>query len=55
MIKLLQEWRLTAWMPPNLQAWEQFMTPGELSAVMSRHHLEYRDVVASGRASNLTV
>jgi 2-polyprenyl-6-hydroxyphenyl methylase/3-demethylubiquinone-9 3-methyltransferase len=48
MIKLLQEWRLTAWMPPNLHAWEQFMTPGELRAVMSRHHLECRDVVGIG-------
>jgi 2-polyprenyl-6-hydroxyphenyl methylase / 3-demethylubiquinone-9 3-methyltransferase len=45
MIKLLQEWRLTAWMPPNLHAWEQFITPGELRAMMSHHHLECRDVV----------
>jgi 2-polyprenyl-6-hydroxyphenyl methylase/3-demethylubiquinone-9 3-methyltransferase len=47
-IKLLQEWRLTAWMPPNLHAWEQFITPDELGAVMSRHHLECRDVVGIG-------
>jgi 2-polyprenyl-6-hydroxyphenyl methylase/3-demethylubiquinone-9 3-methyltransferase len=48
MIKLLQEWRLTAWMPPNLHAWEQFITPGELRAMMTRHHLECRDVVGIG-------
>ena len=47
-IKVLQEWRLTAWMPPNLHAWEQFITPDELRAVMSRHHLECRDVVGIG-------
>jgi len=48
MIKLLQEWRLTALMPPNLHAWEQFITPGELRTVMSRHHLESRDMVGIG-------
>jgi 2-polyprenyl-6-hydroxyphenyl methylase/3-demethylubiquinone-9 3-methyltransferase len=45
MIKLFQEWRLTAWMPPNLHAWEQFITPEELAAVMRRHQLERRDFV----------
>jgi 2-polyprenyl-6-hydroxyphenyl methylase/3-demethylubiquinone-9 3-methyltransferase len=48
MIKLLQEWRLTALMPPNVHAWEQFITPDELRAGMSRHHLEGRDIVGIG-------
>ena len=50
MIKLFQEWRLTAWMPPNLHAWEKFITPDELSAVLSRHDLDNRDVVGIGPA-----
>ncbi len=45
MIKLFQEWRLTAWMPPNLHAWEQFITPDELDAALRRHQLAGRDVV----------
>jgi 2-polyprenyl-6-hydroxyphenyl methylase / 3-demethylubiquinone-9 3-methyltransferase len=45
MIKLLQEWRLTACMPPNLHAWEQFITPAELTAVLGRHALDGREVV----------
>ena len=48
MIKLLQEWRLTACMPPNLHAWEQFITPDELRAVMSRRHLQCRGIVGIG-------
>jgi len=31
-IKLLQDWRFTAWMPRDLHAWDQFITPGELRA-----------------------
>jgi 2-polyprenyl-6-hydroxyphenyl methylase / 3-demethylubiquinone-9 3-methyltransferase len=45
MIKLFQEWRLTAFMPPNLHAWEQFITPDELKAALGRHELAGRDVV----------
>lgn len=45
MIKLFQEWRLTAWMPPNLHSWEQFITPSELNAALGRHELAGRDVV----------
>ncbi len=48
MIKLLQEWRLTALLPPNLHAWEQFITPAELRTVMSRHHLDGGDMVGIG-------
>jgi 2-polyprenyl-6-hydroxyphenyl methylase/3-demethylubiquinone-9 3-methyltransferase len=48
MIKLLQEWRLTAWMPANLHAWDKFITPNELRAMLSRHHLECGDIVGMG-------
>jgi 2-polyprenyl-6-hydroxyphenyl methylase / 3-demethylubiquinone-9 3-methyltransferase len=47
-IKLLQEWRFTAWMPHDLHAWEQFITPDELRAALSRHHLDGRDIVGLG-------
>jgi 2-polyprenyl-6-hydroxyphenyl methylase/3-demethylubiquinone-9 3-methyltransferase len=48
MIKIFQEWRLTAWMPPNLHAWEQFITPDELRAALGRHSLAGRDIVGIG-------
>ncbi len=44
MIKLFQDWRLTRWMPPNLHAWEQFITPDELRTVLSHHDLDGRDM-----------
>jgi 2-polyprenyl-6-hydroxyphenyl methylase / 3-demethylubiquinone-9 3-methyltransferase len=48
MIKLLQDWHFTAWMPPNLHAWEQFITPEELRVAMSLHGLSVGDIVGIG-------
>jgi 2-polyprenyl-6-hydroxyphenyl methylase / 3-demethylubiquinone-9 3-methyltransferase len=48
MIKLFQDWRFTAWMPPKLHAWEQFITPEELRVAMRRSGLDDRDVVGIG-------
>ena len=31
-------------MPPNLHAWERFITPEELSGILRRHDLESRDM-----------
>jgi 2-polyprenyl-6-hydroxyphenyl methylase / 3-demethylubiquinone-9 3-methyltransferase len=39
MIKLCQDWAATAWMPPNLHDWNQFITPAELRNALARHHL----------------
>ena len=39
LIKLCQDWPLTAWLPPDLHDWNQFITPAELRAVLARHHL----------------
>jgi 2-polyprenyl-6-hydroxyphenyl methylase / 3-demethylubiquinone-9 3-methyltransferase len=47
-IKLLQEWRFTAWMPPELHSWDQFITPDELRAALSRHRLRGRGIVGLG-------
>lgn len=48
MIRLLQEWRLTACLPANLHAWEQFITPEELRTVLRHHQLEGGDIVGIG-------
>jgi 2-polyprenyl-6-hydroxyphenyl methylase / 3-demethylubiquinone-9 3-methyltransferase len=39
LIKLCQDWPMTAWMPPGLHDWNQFITPAELRDVLARHHL----------------
>jgi 2-polyprenyl-6-hydroxyphenyl methylase / 3-demethylubiquinone-9 3-methyltransferase len=42
MIKLSQDWAATAWMPPGLHDWNQFITPAELGDILARYHLELR-------------
>ena len=39
MIKLLQEWRWTALMPPRLHDWNMFVRPAELRREVVRHGL----------------
>ena len=38
-IKLSQEWAVTAWAPPGLHDWSQFITPAELGDSLARHGL----------------
>jgi 2-polyprenyl-6-hydroxyphenyl methylase/3-demethylubiquinone-9 3-methyltransferase len=52
LIKLMQEWRSTALMEPNLHDWDMFIKPGELEATMTRAGLDSRDVVGLGPARN---
>jgi 2-polyprenyl-6-hydroxyphenyl methylase / 3-demethylubiquinone-9 3-methyltransferase len=50
-IKLMQEWRATAFMEPDLHDWKMFIKPVELEAVLARHGLENRDLagISPGR------
>jgi 2-polyprenyl-6-hydroxyphenyl methylase/3-demethylubiquinone-9 3-methyltransferase len=43
-IKLSQQWAATAWMPPGLHDWNQFITPAELGAALARHDLSQHDL-----------
>jgi 2-polyprenyl-6-hydroxyphenyl methylase / 3-demethylubiquinone-9 3-methyltransferase len=43
MIKLSQDWAATAWMPPHLHDWDQFITPAELIGTLARHDLHNHD------------
>jgi 2-polyprenyl-6-hydroxyphenyl methylase / 3-demethylubiquinone-9 3-methyltransferase len=43
-IKLSQDWAATAWMPPGLHDWDQFITPAELSRALARHGLDRHDL-----------
>ncbi|HEY7349547.1 MAG TPA: bifunctional 2-polyprenyl-6-hydroxyphenol methylase/3-demethylubiquinol 3-O-methyltransferase UbiG [Ktedonobacterales bacterium] len=51
-IKLFQEWRATAFLPPDLHAWEQFITPAELKRGLSRHGLEAQEIMGLNPATN---
>lgn len=51
-IKLFQEWRATRLMATNLHDWEMFITPNELRAVLTRHHLACREIVGINPKGN---
>jgi 2-polyprenyl-6-hydroxyphenyl methylase/3-demethylubiquinone-9 3-methyltransferase len=52
MIKLLQEWKSTALMEPELHDWDMFIKPSELASALGRAGLDNRDVVGIGPARN---
>ncbi len=44
MIKLLQDWQWSSFMPPRLHVWKKFIKPAELKPALARQGLEYRDL-----------
>lgn len=42
MIKLLQDWRWTSFLPPDLHDWNRFIKPGELLPLLARNGLRNR-------------
>jgi 2-polyprenyl-6-hydroxyphenyl methylase / 3-demethylubiquinone-9 3-methyltransferase len=51
-INLMQEWRSTALMEPNLHDWDMFIKPQELTEGLRQAGLECRDTVGIGPARN---
>ncbi len=43
-IKVMQEWRWTAFAEPDSHVWERFIRPGELAALLARHGFEQREM-----------
>jgi 2-polyprenyl-6-hydroxyphenyl methylase / 3-demethylubiquinone-9 3-methyltransferase len=43
-IKIIQEWKLTRFMPANLHKWNQFVKPRELLQCMQKYHLHNQDM-----------
>jgi len=39
-IKLLQEWPVTSWMPRDLHAWDRFIKPGEMTQLLADSGLQ---------------
>jgi 2-polyprenyl-6-hydroxyphenyl methylase/3-demethylubiquinone-9 3-methyltransferase len=50
-IKVAQDWKSTAYMPPDLHDWKMFIRPAELRAQLLDHGLAVRDLV--GFAPNI--
>lgn len=42
-IKICQEWKRWAFMPPNLHVWEMFIKPRELRTLFERNRLEWKE------------
>src|SRR5215831_9947274 len=45
-IKIWQEWKRWAFMPPNLHVWEMFIKPDELKALLLQNQFEVKGSVA---------
>ena len=52
MIKLLQEWKATSFMPPNLHDWNAFIKPSELLTLIKRNGLDNREITGLAPAAN---
>ncbi|WP_247235076.1 bifunctional 2-polyprenyl-6-hydroxyphenol methylase/3-demethylubiquinol 3-O-methyltransferase UbiG [Telluribacter sp. SYSU D00476] len=46
-IKIWQEWKRWAFMPPNLHVWNMFIRPDEIKALLQTHGLEWKEHVGS--------
>lgn len=46
-IKIWQEWKRWAFMPPNLHVWKMFIKPDEIKTLLSQNGLEWQDHVGS--------
>jgi len=42
-IKILQEWRRWALLPPNLHVWNMFIRPSELKSLLTQNNLEWKE------------
>lgn len=51
-IKVMQEWRCTAFAQPNSHVWEKFIKPAELRAMLERHGLDHREMRGLTSAGN---
>ena len=42
-IKIVQEWKRWAFMPPRLHVWDMFITPREMKSLLGHNHLEWKE------------
>jgi 2-polyprenyl-6-hydroxyphenyl methylase/3-demethylubiquinone-9 3-methyltransferase len=46
-IKIWQEWKRWAFMPPHLHVWKMFIKPSELKLLLANNRLEWKEHVGS--------
>lgn len=46
-IKIWQEWKKWAFMPPNVHVWKMFIKPGEIKALLTKNGLEWQEHIGS--------
>jgi 2-polyprenyl-6-hydroxyphenyl methylase/3-demethylubiquinone-9 3-methyltransferase len=46
-IKIWQEWKRWAFMPPNVHVWEMFIKPGELKSLLQKNDFDWKEHVGS--------
>ncbi|MEP6596439.1 MAG: bifunctional 2-polyprenyl-6-hydroxyphenol methylase/3-demethylubiquinol 3-O-methyltransferase UbiG [Ginsengibacter sp.] len=46
-IKIWQEWKRWAFMPPNLHVWEMFIKPEEIKSLLDQNGLEWKEHIGS--------
>jgi 2-polyprenyl-6-hydroxyphenyl methylase/3-demethylubiquinone-9 3-methyltransferase len=52
-IKIWQEWRITAFMPPRLHQWKMFIRPKELKGLLVRAGFEFKEF--RGTSPNVSI
>lgn len=46
-IKIWQEWKRWAFMPPNLHVWKMFIKPEEIKQLLGKNNLEWKEHIGS--------
>jgi 2-polyprenyl-6-hydroxyphenyl methylase / 3-demethylubiquinone-9 3-methyltransferase len=46
-IKIWQQWKRWAFMPPNLHVWEMFIKPAELKELLAKNGLDWKEHIGS--------
>ena len=52
-IKIWQEWKRWAFMPPNIHVWDMFITPDEIKALLQKSGFEWKE--HKGSSPNVSV
>jgi len=52
-IKIWQEWKRWAFMPPNLHVWEMFIKPGEIKELLQKNGLDWKE--HTGSSPNVSI
>jgi len=52
-IKIWQEWKRWAFMPPNIHVWEMFIKPEEIKALLGKNGLEWKE--HKGSSPNVSI